>query len=73
MVAAGWRVLGHAPTVTAASVVTDARHLTNSGGIPSINFGPGATRRAHSPGEAVSLVDVRAAITWSSSAPRARR
>lgn len=64
MVAAGRRVRGHTPLVTAASVATDGRHLTNSGGIPSINFGPGATRRAHSPGESVALADVRAAITW---------
>ena len=54
-----------APLVAAKeiSVVTDARHLTNSGGIPAINFGPGLTRRAHSPNETMGLEDLRATIT----------
>jgi acetylornithine deacetylase len=55
-------VSGQEPVPAAASVVTDARHLTNSGGIPSINFGPGATRRAHSPNESITLADLRSAI-----------
>jgi acetylornithine deacetylase len=55
--------LGREPLVAAASVVTDSRHLTNSGAIPSINFGPGATRRAHSPNETMRLDDLRVAVT----------
>jgi acetylornithine deacetylase len=55
-------VSGREPVISAASVVTDARHLTNAGGIPSINFGPGATRRAHSPNETMPLADLRATV-----------
>jgi acetylornithine deacetylase len=64
MLDAGRRVTGQVPALTAASVATDGRHLVNAGGIPAINFGPGATRRAHSPGESVGLAQVREAITW---------
>jgi acetylornithine deacetylase len=56
------RVQGREPVIAAASVATDARHLTNSGGIPSINFGPGVTRRAHSPNETIGVEDLRTTI-----------
>jgi acetylornithine deacetylase len=55
-------VANHDPAIAAASVVTDARHLANAGRIPSINFGPGATRRAHSPNETIPLADLRTTI-----------
>jgi acetylornithine deacetylase len=56
------RVRGREPVIAAASVATDARHLTNSGAIPSINFGPGVTRRAHSPNETIRVEDLRTTI-----------
>ncbi len=36
---------------------SDARHLLNSGGIPSIVFGPGDMKKAHSIDESISLND----------------
>lgn len=50
--------------VGALSAGTDGRHLENLGGIPSVNFGPGDLRRAHSPDESLPVVDFRRAIAW---------
>ncbi len=55
--------LGHGPTVIRAfSAGSDSRHLTNAGGIPAINFGPGELHLAHSPLEALPVADLRKAI-----------
>ena len=50
--------------VGALSAGTDGRHLQNLGGIPSVNFGPGDLRRAHSPDESLPVEDYRTAIAW---------
>jgi acetylornithine deacetylase len=64
MVRAG-EALGRGPVpVHAMSAATDGRHLTNHGGVPSINFGPGEMRRGHSPSESLPLADLRAAAEW---------
>jgi len=62
-VAAG-RELGEPAAVTGLSAITDGRHLVNSGGIPTINFGPGEIHRCHSPEEALPLEELRRATTW---------
>ena len=46
------------------SAITDARHLVNVGGIPTINFGPGEIHRCHSAEEALPVEDLRRAMTW---------
>jgi acetylornithine deacetylase len=63
MVAAG-AALGERPVVQALSAVSDARHLTNTGGIPTINFGPGGLHRCHGPEEALPVEELRRAVTW---------
>jgi acetylornithine deacetylase len=56
------RELGGPVVVEAFSAASDARHLTNTGGIPSINFGPGALHLAHSPHERLPVDELRKAI-----------
>lgn len=48
--------------VRAFSAASDARHLTNAAGIPSVNFGPGALHLAHSPRECLQVNDLRSGI-----------
>ncbi|HEX5503557.1 MAG TPA: M20/M25/M40 family metallo-hydrolase [Thermomicrobiales bacterium] len=52
------------PPVEALSAATDGRWLTNDGGTPAINFGPGDMRRGHSPDEALRLDDFHRAVAW---------
>lgn len=55
--------LAYGPSVVQAlSAATDARHLVGAGGIPSINFGPGELRLAHSPLEYLPVDELRKAI-----------
>jgi acetylornithine deacetylase len=48
--------------IEALSGATDGRHLVNTGGIPTINFGPGEMHVAHSPHESLRLDDFRRAV-----------
>ncbi len=58
-------VLGMDPGPPVAfSAVTDGRHLTNLGGIPCINFGPGDIGICHSPHESLPLDQLITAATW---------
>jgi len=62
--AAAGRALGETPAVQGFSAITDARYLVNTGGIPTINFGPGEIHRCHSPEEMLPVDDLRRAMTW---------
>ncbi|HET7035441.1 MAG TPA: ArgE/DapE family deacylase [Thermomicrobiaceae bacterium] len=53
-----------APAVHALSAGTDGRFLTNEGGTPAINFGPGQMARGHGPDEAIELAEYQRAIVW---------
>lgn len=55
-------VTGATPRVEAFSAATDGRHLVNAGGIPAVNFGPGALHLSHSPLEALPVVEFTKAI-----------
>jgi acetylornithine deacetylase len=48
----------------AFSAVTDGRHLTNLGGVPSINFGPGDIGICHSPLESLPIDQLIAGAAW---------
>jgi acetylornithine deacetylase len=48
----------------AFSAVTDGRHLTNLGGIPCVNFGPGDIGICHSPTESLLIDELIAGVTW---------
>lgn len=54
---AGKQVLGKEPHLSGLPSGADARHLQNTGGIPTILFGPGDMRNAHSIDEWVSEQD----------------
>ncbi len=41
-----------------------SRFLTNRGGTPAINVGPGALARAHGPDEALRLEEFHRAVAW---------
>lgn len=62
--AAAGRAVGESPVVQGFSAITDGRHLVNSGGIPSINFGPGEIHRGHSPEEMLPVAQFGRAINW---------
>jgi acetylornithine deacetylase len=55
-------MVGSDVLVRAFSAGSDSRHLTNSGGVPAINFGPGELHLGHSPLEALPVEDLRQAI-----------
>jgi acetylornithine deacetylase len=55
-------VTGAPVRIEAFSAATDGRHLTNAGGIPAVNFGPGPLHLGHSPLEALPVAEFRAAI-----------
>jgi acetylornithine deacetylase len=59
---AAGEMTGEPARVEAFSAATDGRHLTNAGGVPAINFGPGALHLGHSPLEALPVDDLRRAI-----------
>lgn len=54
---AGERVLGKKPYLSGLPSGADARHLQNTGGIPTILFGPGDMQNAHSINEWVAQQD----------------
>jgi len=54
------RVLGTTPRVVGKAGATDASHLWHLGGIPTVIFGPGDPRLAHSSWEAVPLAQIAA-------------
>ncbi len=59
------QVLGMDPGPPVAfSAVTDGRHLTNLGGVPCINFGPGDIGICHSPHESLPLDQLITGSTW---------
>lgn len=58
---AGRRVTGHAP-ISGLPSGADARHLQNTGKIPTILFGPGDMQNAHSINEWVSVEDYISSI-----------
>jgi acetylornithine deacetylase len=62
--AAAGRALGEPAVVRAFSAITDARHLVNAGGVPTMNFGPGEIHRCHSAEEMLPVDDLRRAMTW---------
>ncbi len=47
--------------VQALSAAPDGRHQVRAGGVPSINFGPGELRLAHSPRERLPVDELRKA------------
>jgi acetylornithine deacetylase len=55
-------ITGVPARVEAFSAATDGRHLTNAGGIPAVNFGPGSLHLAHSPMEHLPVAEFRQAI-----------
>lgn len=59
---AGERVLGTKPRISGLPSGADARHLQNTGKIPTILFGPGDMHNAHSIDEWVSEEDYISAI-----------
>jgi acetylornithine deacetylase len=63
MIDAGVDLKEH-PVAQALSAVTDARHLTNIGKIPAINFGPGDLHLCHSTEEMLRVEDLRRAVAW---------
>ncbi len=64
MIAAG-SDLGFETGVPAAfSAATDGRHLTNFGGVPCINFGPGDIGLCHGPRESLPVDELIAGATW---------
>lgn len=54
------RVLQRTPQITAKAGATDASHLWHIGGIPTVIFGPGDPRLAHSSREAVPVEQIAA-------------
>jgi acetylornithine deacetylase len=64
MIQAG-ELLGMDPGPPVAfSAVTDGRHLTNLGGVPCINFGPGDIGICHSPQESLPVDQLITGATW---------
>ncbi len=59
---AGKRVRGEIPYISGLPSGADARHLQNTGGIPTILFGPGDMQNAHSIDEWVSEEDYMSAV-----------
>lgn len=59
---AGKRVLGNEPYLSGLPSGADARHLQNTGGIPTVLFGPGDMQNAHSINEWVSEQDYMDAV-----------
>ena len=53
---------GAAPTIEGLSAVTDMRHLVRLGRVPTVNFGPGEMRRAHTADESLELEEYVRAI-----------
>jgi succinyl-diaminopimelate desuccinylase len=53
---AGYRaVIGDEPEIGSKAACTDASHLVNMAGIPTVLFGPGNERLSHKPDECVSV------------------
>ncbi|HEY6058585.1 MAG TPA: ArgE/DapE family deacylase [Candidatus Limnocylindrales bacterium] len=52
------RVLGHRPALVGAPYGADMRILVNEGRTPTVMFGPGDVRKAHSANEWVAIPDV---------------
>ena len=51
---------GMAPRLEGVTFGADMRLLVNAGGIPTVLFGPGDVRRAHSPDEYVPIAELTA-------------